>query len=365
MRIYIPFCGVGFGHVMRSVPLGLGLKDAGHEVYFATHEPVFSKIKKINFIKDDPLFKIEEEIILAQESGKLNRCKTAYKGISNLINFPKMIKAHKKIIDRVKPDLILSDTIFSSILYAKNKNIDSFFMANQTNNYVFFPGKSYFILRKSIEKVMKDILKYSKRILIPDFPPPYTFCRKSIDYFGMKKKFFFPGPIINKRPEKVKEKKFKTKTFLVIIGGTKAWKRNYQIFEKISEKTGFEFYIMNSKINKFQGKVKHFKFVDDLYPYIKGCFSIISHGGHTTLMECATYGKPVIALSTKDMIERENNLYGLEKNNMGIKIENMGELEYAVDDIVNNKKYVKNAKKYMTLSKKNNGIKNVIKLLEN
>jgi len=346
------------------VPLGLGLKEAGHEIYFATHEPVFSKIKKLNFVKDSPIFEIEKEIEFVQDSEELVISKTVSQSILKLKKFPKMMKTHEKIIKSIKPDLIISDTVVSAVFAAENDKIDSYYMTNQTNTSVFFPGRQYFILRKAVEKVIKRVLKYSKIILIPDFPSPYTFCESNIDYFGMEKKFFFSGPILNKRPEYVKEKKFKRKVFLVISGGTRAGLKNYKIFKKIGEEVNVDFIIMNSERDNFYNNVKYLRFVNDIYPFIKGSFSIISHGGHTTLMECATYGKPIIALSTKEMIERENNLYGLEKNGMGIKIKNMKELEYAVKEIIFNKKYVKKAKMFKSLSKNYDGIKKVNKLIE-
>ena len=349
MKIYIPFCGIGLGHASRSLELGRVLKERGHDVLWSTYEPTYSKIK------DFPVSKTGAETCIYQGRKGIEAFKTISRTSFELVKTPLFVKQHIDLIKKFGPDMVISDTYFAGILAGRISKLPVFFLTNQTNVSSFFPQKQYFALRASIDMLIKNFIEASDRILVPDIPLPNAICRYNIDFFGHREKFYFTGPIVKQRPSDVKAKKFDRTTLLVSIGGSGL---NPDIRKYLKGMPEVDFIVVNSSLDKKEGNITYKKYVKDYFSYLKGADALVTHGGHSSLMEALVFGKPVLGFCLKGFAERANNLRGLKKGGNGTFIRNLKK------DLERMDSYAKEARRLQKIALKHDGARSVANIIE-
>lgn len=351
MRIYIAFCGIGLGHAFRSLEIGKELEKRGHMVRYSTYEPTYSKLKSRGF----HVRKTGIEAIQCQSGESMDILGTMAKTSLSLTKTPLLIKEHADIIKKFKPDLIIADTFFSALTAGKISGKPVLFITNQTDVCSFFPGKKYFAVRALIDASYNGFVSMADRFMIPDLPLPDAICRYNMKFFGHREKFTFAGPVVQKLPAQVKAKKFRRRTILVTLGGS-GLKADISNHMKGSPET--DFIVVNSPFEKKEGNVIYKKFVPDYFAYLKGCDALLTHGGHTSIMEAVVFGKPVLGISLKGYSERENNLKGITRSGNGCVVNDM---KKALSKIA---LYKKNAKRLQKIALKNIGAKNIASIAE-
>jgi len=351
MRVYIAFCGIGLGHAFRAMQVGKELKKRGHKVLYSTYEPTYSKLRQ----RGIDVLGTSAEVSQYQNRSSLDLFKTIAHTSLNLTKTPLFIKEHADIIGKFKPDVIIADTFFSALIAGKALGIPVMFITNQTDVSSFFPQKRYFALRAFTDAIYKEFIKMGEKYLIPDLPLPNAICRYNIKFFGLEEKFAFVGPIVQKKPGDVSAIKFKRQTILVTLGGSglKADIKKY-----MEDSPGIDFLVLNSPFEKREGNVTYKKYVKDFFPYLKGCDALLTHGGHTSIMEAVVFGKPVFGISLKGYAERERNLKGIEKSGNGCTVRSMKKA------LKNLSKYKNKAKLLQKLALKSDGAKKIADMAE-
>lgn len=354
MRILISLCGIGFGHASRSIAIANALMNKGYKVILSTHGSVVMKLKEKGFLVD----KTFNEFVLVQEENALDIYKTFLETLENTKVLPKCVARQIKIIEKHNIDIVITDSYLSAVPAAKLKKIPVLLIVNQTNPYIILKGVFYNLPSRIFKFIFKTLIKLSNKCIIPDFPQPYTICYENIEFFNMKKKFIFSGPVVQKYPHEVRAREFKRNTILVMLGGTRV---QIKLEKYLFENKKYDFIFLNSRIEKKKKNLIYKKYVKSVYPYLKSSSGIITHGGHSTIMEALVFGKPIIGMPTKNFVERENNLNGVEKHGAGIKLHEIKYINLALSKI---NKLQKNAKRFISLSKRYNGVKNIVKYIE-
>jgi predicted glycosyltransferase len=158
-----------------------------------------------------------------------------------------------------------------------------------TNDTAALVGVRGTIQRKVAFSFLKTILKYTKSIIVPDFPPPLSITTLNLD---SSLPLVFAGPFI-KKPKQVRHKKK-----YVVVGP------------------------MENAIRSILGDAAVYgSEVDDPRQFYSDAELIISHGGHTTIMEALSYGKPIICIVNPNYSERVNNAMMLERRDVGIMLD--------------------------------------------
>lgn len=354
MNILVSFCGVGFGHATRCISVGKELEKQGHNVLYSSHGRVYSDLAKAGLTIEET----GQELKMKHSKDEVDALKTFIYTSTHARKATKNIRRQMELIDDFEADVVLADGYLSAIPAARIRKKPVAFMANQTNTYAMFDGVFYNIPRMLTKTLMKNMIKFSNACIIPDFPQPHTICRKNVHFFNMKKKFHFTGPVIKKYFDDVKEKEFPKDTYLITLGGSGIKSDIEQYLEGINA----NFIVLNAEKNKKRKNIVFKKYVKDVFPYLKAVDGVITHGGHSTIMEALAFGKPVIGVHVKGFLERENNLRGVEKNLMGLRLKKPENIEAAIEKL---KKDKMNIKKYRDMGKKHKGTQNTIKILEN
>ena len=127
-------------------------------------------------------------------------------------------------------------------------------------------------------------------------------------------------------------------------------------------------YEVAEKLNRIKApNVEIIPFTTNMEDLIKRCSFIVCHGGHSTLMEAISFGKPVITIPDLYHPEQENNSRKIGDLKCGIVLSHVDledTLEWAIEEMVSNSIYYKNAKKLRELCKFYNGRENIREMIK-
>ncbi len=362
LRVYFAPCGIALGHVGRCLPVAERLKNMFNgdvDILFSTYLDGLLFVKKTGFpVKESPPLSFIEN-----PDGSVNVKLTVERsGLDILPNFFKQMLHELKTMCNFSPDVVVADTRLSSILAARMLDIPSILLIHQL--FVKVPSQSK--VREQIKRLaeimgmgtLSSLWSMASRILIPDFPEPYTIAR---DYIRIprtfKKKVKLIGSIIPKRPEelppreelrdKVLENKNSILVFAPISGTllerTSLAKRLARIFSKIKGKR-MEVVLSygsprSDRLLYKKGNVRIYGWLNNRFEMLKASDIVVSRGGHNTLSECMYYGKPMIIIPTPYHSEHESNARSVEKLGIAKVIEddklNVHTIEEALEELIN------------------------------
>ncbi len=274
--------GNGYGHVARdfsiSESLGIPIMTFGMGAEYL-------KMRKKDFIEIPSPYKIETK-------GKT-------KIVANLRQIMRFFNPSitSDIIKRFREvDFVIVDGSPLGLILARIAGKKTIMITNDTSSLVGING----IQRPIANELNQLILSYPEKILVPDFPPPFTVAKYNL---MENERIKMIGPLI----ESAKQAKH-NKDCLVIT-------TNETINKKLKNYLG-DYAVYSSEV----GNVK---------PYYGSCKVVICHGGHTTITEALSYGKPVIAIYDKSYSERSNHVRFIEEMGIGYGIEEKSfEAEY-------------------------------------
>lgn len=322
-RIYFAPCGIGLGHISRSVTIAQKVMKRGGEVLCSTYlEGVHYAEKYGLTVIASPDLSIEVDI-----TGSIDIKSTVLSGIDNITTFLDQIRFEIQVIQNFDPDLVFSDTRLSSIYAAKILKKPVVLLLNQflprvprEKDTIFFR-----LLDGSVMTILGRSWALSNMILIPDFPEPYTI---SLDSLRMPRRIGarvkLVGSILQKSPRnnsainRTRENLGVEKDQILVyagISGPKAErlpliKRLIPIFRKFPDRYKI---IMsmgipngNSQMIK-KGNLYLVPWIENRFDYLEACDIVVSRGGHETLMQSISYGKPSIIIPVPKHTEQYGN----------------------------------------------------------
>ncbi|TRZ55251.1 hypothetical protein D4Q76_00875 [archaeon] len=360
MNVLICPCGEGLGHTTRCRALAEEFIRQGHKVAFAAYGSSAAYLRRYKF----RVYDSEAEISLAGKSGKFSMRHTLMnsKGV-----FYKMLKSTYKecrAIEDFRADMVISDTKYSALLAAKIKGLKSIIIVNQ--NTMSMHGIKKFI-GYVVYGSIKNLNKIADRIVVPDFAPPYTVCEYNISQ--KNNKMYFSGPLIVSK--KWRSENRNEKYVLSLIGGFGYRSRILKKISMLALKRKDKMFKLVCGISSIKGlksgkNIEIINFAKNMDPLWSDCEMVVAHGGHSTLMEMACFGKPGIIIPDADHFEQENNARKISELGCGITIMHkdlfLGSLNNAINQISKNEKYKRNAKKLGLLARKYDAKKNIVKM---
>ena len=323
MRLLFSPCGIGFGHIGRLIPLAHRLKIKGADVLFSTYGEALKYARKEGF----PAIQVPEIEFKVKEDGSVDLKRSLTDPGPFLIHYIllKQICAELRVIKRYKPDVVVSDTRASPIIASRLLDVPVITILNQFN--IIIPRKKRFLrLSRWADHgsiaVLSKIWASSDKVLIPDFPEPYTLSEGNLNIpERYRRKVEFIGPILPSYPdqlpskeelrEKLNVEEGKKLIFAPISGPSKekypfikilresfkGFPEEYKIVMSIGEPEK-PFLLWNDE------KMKVYGWVENRFEYLKACDLIVSRAGHETLMHSICYGKPIILVPTPSHTEQ-------------------------------------------------------------
>lgn len=383
--MFISVCGEGFGHASRGIAIAKEMELHGHKICIACYGTTLERIKKeeANGIPTYP------ELKMTGKNGAFNLAASIAKSASAPANIARAIIHEKKIIEKTKTDIVISDSRLSTVLAGKLAKKPVFYVCNQNTYPDIHFKESKNMLKKIQDKikrlnieiegklvgsVMESPLFFADKIIIADFKGKDAICYPLVsNKKEYKKKTLFLGPISKAAIEKTNKKKWesKQKKILVSFGGQKYREGFYKkLIEKAKKMEMFDFLFVSMFTQKElrQGNLQLKKFVSNLLEWMNTADLLVMPGGHSGIMESIILKKPSLIIPDKNQQEQLSNAKIYKKKGLGemLELKDIELFEKKLELLSKNRK--KHLKKLSRLSKlaktTQNGAQNIRQLCE-
>ncbi len=326
LRVQFSPCGIGLGHVGRCIPIAKKLKEHGAEILFSTYKDGARYVKQEGF----PIVEVPPIGFRVKSDGTIDLKQT----VSNpgpfvmSFTFMKQIDAEIKIMKKFKPDVVVSDSRASPMIAAKLLGIPDICILNQFQ--IIVPRRRRFLRLAKVADagtlaLIGKIWASGVRVLIPDFPWPYTLSAGNLRIpNSYRKNVKLIGPILPVYPEELPDKvKLRKKlglsldkflVFAPVSGPVKERALFSGILRKIFGDFPDDYEIVMSlgypnASNKVivNGNLRVYTWLSNRFEYLKACDLVVARAGHGTLTQSICYGKPIILVPTPSHTEQINN----------------------------------------------------------
>ena len=371
MKFLLFMCGEGLGHTSRCLALGKEFLTARHEVYFGAYGYSKKLVEKTGY----QVYEIPPEIKLVGESGIFDIKKSIKETLKN--TSPSRFRKLLRLIEELKPDIVLSDGYYTGVLAAQTKKTPVYFIGHQFNMVEFFQKQDFLmtVAGKLIKSFYNYIFRSVDGIIVPDFPPPYSVNRKNFNFKkSINNTIFFSGPLIRYKYSEVESKTLQRPNVLSTVGafGYRATIfRNVLEAAKLDQSIYYTFIsgpgIDPNQFSKIPENVEFTGFTENPFPYYKGSDLVITAGGHGTILESLSFGIPVLSFPDKKHIEQENNATVLEEEGYGKKMSYLAEPETilaCIRGILEKEEYCKKTRRLRELAEELDGPATVRTFLE-
>lgn len=308
---------IGLGHATRDVAIAQYLDDT--KIKFVSGEGGPKLFLDHGFeaqsLYKPPIFEIENGV-LKNPLRWLFKYYSYYKECRNISS---------NIIEKEKPELIVSDEDFASLTVAQGKKLKTVLITDilETN---FVRGIGSFV-EKKMNRSMKDIMKKCNVIIIPE---------DGVDEDNIVR----VGPAVRRTPysrEELRKKfSFDKKTIIVSIGGTNAGQflieKTIEVFKKLNLDADM-LVVSGPSLKMPDQNIRNLGFVNNLHEIIYAADLIISLAGKSTIDEAASYGTPGIFIPIKGHFEQEENAKGV-----GFSFDDLYHLESLIPSKINEKR---------------------------
>jgi uncharacterized protein (TIGR00661 family) len=323
-RIYFAPCGIGLGHISRSVPIANEVLKRGGQVLCSTYLEGVHYAEKYSL----PVVAAPDISMDVDITGSIDiKATTLLSGISSITTFLDQIRFEIQRIQSFDPDIVFSDTRLSTIYAAKLLKKPVVLLLNQflprvprEKDTIFFRLLDGFIMT-----TLGRSWGLSNIILIPDFPRPYTISLDSLRIpkrIGARVKLV--GPILQKSSgknsirEKIREKLGVNEEQVLVYAGISGpiaeriplINKLIPMFRKFPDKYTI---IMSMGIPNGISQIKKVEklylvpWLENRFDYLEACDIVVSRGGHETLMQSIIYGKPSVIIPVPKHTEQYGN----------------------------------------------------------
>jgi uncharacterized protein (TIGR00661 family) len=360
MKAGIFVCGEGLGHTTRCLALGERLISQGHKIFFCAYGYSKKHLEESGF----SVHSIPFELQIIGDEGSVSMRRSIFRTVRkhDPFGFPKLMN----IIRGEKPDVVVSDSYLMGAISAKIAKKPLVMILNQTNMYNLFKGRGADVetVGKAVHAFSKKVFRMADRIIVPDFPPPYAVCEKNIDFeTELIDKVEFIGPMVRKKPEDVKALHFDRPHILSMVGGFGYREKIFHnVIEAAKSMSDYDFTLASGpSVNLDHVKsilpknIQIVKHINDVFPYLKGSEAVIAPGGHSTIMECASFGKPILCFPDMFHTEQENNAKKAEELGIGRCLSYFNPPFMIEEFIRESKTFEKNCAKLMEYARKMDG----------
>jgi UDP-N-acetylglucosamine--N-acetylmuramyl-(pentapeptide) pyrophosphoryl-undecaprenol N-acetylglucosamine transferase len=372
LRVYVAPCGIGLGHITRSVPIANELRRGGNEIVFSTY------LDGLDFAKQNhlPTYEAVPINFKVTSDGTIDfKMTAATSGFSlGIRTFLRQVTREIKFMRSFRPNIVFSDSRASSLIAARLLRIPVVLMLNQFRVEIIrrptgrrmslFDRLFFFIANLGwlfVRTALGLVWVRSQIILIPDLPSPNTISLGNLAiprrYNG---KVRLIGPIMNGSGE-ISSSQGQLKRRLgfhaarpLVYAAVSGPKLEREILADLLLQSLLEFseeYDVVLSRGDPNGQRKPHRFgsaiaydwIEDQDDFVSACDVVVGRAGHGTIMKSLFYGKPLILIPIPDHTEQYGNAHraaalGVAKIIDQSRLDH-GTLEDAVREIVGNAEY--------------------------
>jgi UDP:flavonoid glycosyltransferase YjiC (YdhE family) len=386
MRAYFAPCGIGLGHVARSIPIAKALQNKGAEVLFSTYGQAINHARSEGF----PTHSAPPISYAVEANGTVDfRSTTAFPGIFSSFIFLRQTQAEISYMKGFKPDIVVVDSRVSPIIASWLLGIPRILLLNQF--YVIIPRRKRFLrLAKLVDNgtltLIGRVWASSNAVLIVDFPPPYTLSLPNLRIPPRyKRRTKLIGPIIPVHPEELPDKvsirrklgfdPHKPLIYAPISGQPKekAFVSGllYQIFTNFPPKYAIVMslgYPGASLEPIVKRNLTIYRWTNLYYELVKACDVMVTRAGHGTLSVAMCYGKPAVTIPVPNHTEQLGNARRAEEIGFAKivpqELLTLEKLLFTVEEIVNDDSILSRVERIQRDVSKFNAIQTAVEVIQ-
>jgi UDP-N-acetylglucosamine--N-acetylmuramyl-(pentapeptide) pyrophosphoryl-undecaprenol N-acetylglucosamine transferase len=372
LRVYVAPCGIGLGHVTRSVPIADELKRRGTEIVYSTY------LDGLDFAKHNhlPTFEAVPINFRVTSDGTIDfKMTAATSGFSlGIRTFLRQVTREIKFMRSFRPDVVFSDSRASSLVAARLMRVPVVLMLNQfrveivrrptgrrmslfDRLFFFIANLGWLFIRTAIALVWGR----SQLILIPDLPSPYTI---SLGNLAIPKRYNgkvkLIGPVVE-RDYNVLDTESRVRHRLglstarplvyaavsgprvereilatLLLESLRGLSRDYDVVLSRGDPKG------ETKPHLVHGVIAY-DWIENQDDFIRASDLVVGRAGHGTITKSLVYGKPLILVPIPDHTEQ----YGNARRAISLQVAqsvdqnrlNHQTLKSAIQEILQNREY--------------------------
>jgi UDP-N-acetylglucosamine--N-acetylmuramyl-(pentapeptide) pyrophosphoryl-undecaprenol N-acetylglucosamine transferase len=177
-RVYLAAFGSGMGHGSRMVALAEKLVASGNEVMFSSSGEVTKWLRAKGYpCNDVPLVDV-----VFTDAGSFSAKETMKFFPIIMARMSKQVDREVGNLARFAPDVVLSDSMISTVVASKLLGIKSVALLNQLRliSSPRTPRTAAQLISGGSITVVNAFWEFCDDILVPDLPPPYTISEKNL-----------------------------------------------------------------------------------------------------------------------------------------------------------------------------------------
>lgn len=327
MLAYLAACGMGLGHASRMLAVAKRLIDLGVKVVFSSYDKAADMIERSGY----PCLRTRSVSYEVDEEGDVDVRRTLAKGPLNLYHFTRQLGDELYFTGTLEPHIVISDSRLSTLLAAKIQGMPALLVLSQLK--VIIPVKqpseekleAKGLVEEGLYKLLGRFWLLADEIMVPDFPPPYTVAKANLIDKPLPPRTRFVGPSIPVWPDEMpprdevrEELGVKGKMVLASFTGVgREGKVLADVFlEEVSKRSLSDDVSIivsrgspagSSQLEEVSKGVFVCDWIEERYLYMRAADAIVSHGGHTSVMEAMVFGLPALHLVRRTHTERLGN----------------------------------------------------------
>ncbi len=382
-RVHIAVFGVGLGHAARMSLVADTLKEEGIILSFSSFFYVVDYLRKKGF-RCERVAPMD----IGWRDGGVSTADTFRRIPKLFANFASQVRQESRIINKLQPDLVISDSRLSVVVAAHIAKIPSITVSNQLR--ILLPPKYQLTSLSKVERIDTELLgifwSRSELILVPDLPAPYTLSERNIcEGWTSKGKVRYvgfmtpPSEICDESIRKVSKvlnlDGSKKIVFAQISGPPKTVAKTFEASISAAEELSNKIIFIISKGvvggDEAPRKIKGGWFFE-WCPFKDELFTIadviVLRGGHSSLSQAIISGKPVIAIPISNHSEQMMNTSKIADMGVGVQIypsELTGRsLSSAVKAVISDTSFKEKAFQLGKFAKRMDGVKNTTEIVK-
>lgn len=317
--LFIP-CGIGMGHVSRSIAVAQKLQEDGCEVLFASYGEGYQFIGEFTNYQAVEL----PEIKFYGSAGELDLKHTARKSMDAPFTFLKSIYHESKIIKNFQPEVVVADSHYSAPLTCKVLGVPCVLISNELKfNFkeIYPQDKKMEYLETGLERFIQDSAKLSQAIIVPDIPGSQEIPAK------IKDKVTYTGPLLKQDPGSMPSREelrrnhnldTSQRVVLATVGGSHFGAKLLKLMAQAADKIKSHRIVLVTGPHidtpyRYPSQVLVKRFLGDMLGWMKLSDLVVSLAGHTTSMELASLGVPNLMVPIENHPEQMKNALNMQK----------------------------------------------------
>ncbi|WP_456481981.1 UDP-N-acetylglucosamine--N-acetylmuramyl-(pentapeptide) pyrophosphoryl-undecaprenol N-acetylglucosamine transferase [Methanopyrus sp.] len=311
--MYCTAFGLGFGHASRTVGLGRELRRIGMELVFSSFGE--GREMLVREFPDAPVYGLPE-MELFSEDGSFDLLPLLRRHPDLPLKFYAGVEVDRRVIRRHGCEVVVSDCQFNALVAARITDVPAIVISNMLR----VPGEGHLV--RLINGILRRMFELADVVLIPDtYDDTY-------DVPEIDTEVVWVGPILKRRPDELPPKDAVRRKYgipddatvvLVTAGGSKYGRRIVRVAAEglnLLSKSVDVFPVIISE-ERVDGPGLQLRYVDNLMELIKVSNVVVTHGGHTTLSECACLRTPVVSVPLPNHPEQHMNAERVLRRGLG------------------------------------------------